>query len=79
MIQNKVMTMLKQGSILRLTVRQASTASEPAKTCLYDFHVASGGKMVDFAGDLVQGVLINHFLFHSSLGHPVLLSILIFV
>ena len=58
MIQNKLMSVLKQGSILRLTVRHASSSSsEPAKTCLYDFHVASGGKMVDFAGDLVQGVL----------------------
>ena len=27
-----------------------SSSEAPAKTCLYDFHVASGGKMVDFAG-----------------------------
>jgi len=28
----------------------ATSAVKSAKTCLYDFHVANGGKMVDFAG-----------------------------
>ena len=33
------------------TFRTLSSASKgPARTCLYDFHVENGGKMVDFAG-----------------------------
>merc|ERR1712013_614285 len=35
--------------IQRFSVRFSSSEG-PLKTCLYDFHVASGGKMVDFAG-----------------------------
>ena len=35
----------------RATRQMSSSAhSEPAKTCLYQFHVDNGGKMVDFAG-----------------------------
>ena len=44
-----------------------STESEgPKKTCLYDFHVAQGGKMVDFAGYLMpvqygkEGIAASH-------------------
>ena len=50
MIQNTLSALIKQssGGVAKLFVRNAS--SEPARTCLYDFHVASGGKMVDFAG-----------------------------
>jgi aminomethyltransferase len=39
----------------------------PVKTCLYDFHVAHGGKIVDFAGFLMpvqykdQGIQESHF------------------
>jgi len=33
-------------------VREASSGS-PLKTCLYDFHLGAGGKMVDFAGYLM--------------------------
>ena len=38
----------------------------PKKTCLYDFHVAHGGKMVDFAGYLMpvqygkEGIAASH-------------------
>ena len=38
----------------------------PQKTCLYDFHVAHGGKMVDFAGYLMpvqygkEGIAASH-------------------
>ena len=28
----------------------SSDVKEPARTCLYQFHVDNGGKMVDFAG-----------------------------
>ncbi len=37
----------------RLLSSRESTP-EPQKTCLYDFHVENGGKMVDFAGYLVS-------------------------
>lgn len=39
---------------------------EPKKTCLYDFHVVNGGKMVDFAGYLMpvqygkEGIAASH-------------------
>merc|ERR1712106_862105 len=36
-----------------LGVREASSSSAPLKTCLYDFHLGAGGKMVDFAGYLM--------------------------
>ena len=50
MYNNTLAFLIKQSSsgIAKLFVRNAS--SEPIKTCLYDFHVGSGGKMVDFAG-----------------------------
>jgi len=50
MLQKSLVSLLTQGSntIRQITVRHAS--GQPLKTCLYDFHVASGGKMVDFAG-----------------------------
>ena len=31
-------------------VSRFGSGPPPARTCLYDFHVASGGKMVEFAG-----------------------------
>ena len=37
-------------SVGRTAVRQQSTATELARTCLYDLHLDRGGKMVDFAG-----------------------------
>lgn len=56
MLETKLATVLGQG-ILRRNVPEFvkinlrnSSSDTPAKTCLYDFHVASGGKMVDFAG-----------------------------
>ena len=56
MLENKLVSKLGLGILKRnglgfvkLSVRNSS-AEAPAKTCLYDFHVASGGKMVDFAG-----------------------------
>jgi len=55
-LENKLVSMLGQSmlkrtclSSLKLSARNSSSDA-PAKTCLYDFHVASGGKMVDFAG-----------------------------
>ena len=54
-VQKSVNTIDRMGSrffpVLR-QVRSASTGSAPAalKTCLYDFHVENGGKMVEFAG-----------------------------
>ena len=49
MIPRKLISsLLKQTGNVKISVRFNS--SEPLKTCLYDFHVASGGKMVDFAG-----------------------------
>ncbi|XP_059088911.1 aminomethyltransferase, mitochondrial-like [Tigriopus californicus] len=38
--------------VIALT-RQYGSSSTPRATCLYDFHVAQGGKMVDFAGYLM--------------------------
>ncbi|XP_059486523.1 aminomethyltransferase, mitochondrial [Neocloeon triangulifer] len=50
-----------------LAVRQAATeaADGPRKTCLYDFHVKRGGRMVDFAGFLLpvqytEGMSASH-------------------
>ena len=37
------------SDVLKHWVRHSSSEG-PLKTCLHDFHVASGGKMVDFAG-----------------------------
>ena len=53
-LQKSVSSIDRMGSrflpVLR-QVRSASTGSVlPAKTCLYDFHVENGGKMVEFAG-----------------------------
>lgn len=36
-----------QTSLIRLS---SSQNTAPKKTCLFDFHVEQGGKMVDFAG-----------------------------
>jgi len=56
MLETRLATVLGQG-ILRRNAPESvkiglrnSSSETPAKTCLYDFHVASGGKMVDFAG-----------------------------
>ena len=35
------------------TAYASSSATPPKRTCLYDFHVANGGKIVDFAGWLM--------------------------
>lgn len=45
----------RSNSIKLLIVRTAATTSStpPKKTCLYDFHVSHGGKIVDFAGWLM--------------------------
>eukprot|EP00095_Tigriopus_kingsejongensis_P000803 maker-scaffold629_size122686-snap-gene-0.26 protein:Tk00803 transcript:maker-scaffold629_size122686-snap-gene-0.26-mRNA-1 annotation:"PREDICTED: aminomethyltransferase " len=56
-----------------LSLRLASSAAQ--KTCLYDFHVAKGGKMVDFAGYLMPvqyeglGIAASHIhtRTHSSI------------
>lgn len=54
----------KQGHLI---IRAASTSSGISKkTCLYDFHVENGGKMVDFAGYLLpvnygsHGIAASH-------------------
>jgi len=57
MREKLLLTKLGQAGVLgrnfpqfvKYLVRNSSSEA-PAKTCLYDFHVASGGKMVDFAG-----------------------------
>ena len=41
---------LKQNGNCAVKISVRFNSSEPLKTCLYEFHVASGGKMVDFAG-----------------------------
>ena len=47
-------------------VRSLASSSEAKKTCLYDFHVAQGGKIVDFAGYLLpiqygkEGIAASH-------------------
>lgn len=47
--------LLKLGNLrVAEQIRLASAAtSPPKKTCLYDFHVVNGGKIVDFAGWLM--------------------------
>ena len=49
MIQSKLARGIKQSSECLISLRNVS--SQPARTCLHDFHVSQGGKMVDFAGD----------------------------
>jgi len=43
-----VVAVQKTTSAKRCLSEQAT--AKPSRTCLYDFHVANGGKMVDFAG-----------------------------
>ena len=44
----------------------SAAAASPKKTCLYDFHVSQGGKLVDFAGYLLpiqygkEGISASH-------------------
>lgn len=44
----------------------SASAAAPKKTCLYDFHVSQGGKLVDFAGYLLpiqygkEGISASH-------------------
>ncbi|XP_046387721.1 aminomethyltransferase, mitochondrial [Ischnura elegans] len=53
----------KQGHLI---IRSASNAASSKKTCLHDFHVEHGGKMVDFAGYLLpvqygsHGIAASH-------------------
>lgn len=43
-------TLQRWFPVLVAGARSYSSSSPPAKTCLYDFHVEKGGKMVSFAG-----------------------------
>ena len=55
MISRKLISsLLKQTGNCHVKISVRFNSSEPLKTCLYDFHVASGGKMVDFAGLLTM-------------------------
>ena len=65
------LTLLKSHQRLIVNGLQACHLSQdanpgPKKTCLYDFHVANGGKMVDFAGYLMpvqygkEGIAASH-------------------
>ena len=47
-LKNLIISNLNQKSAISTT--SMVFANEPKKTCLYDFHVAHGGKIVDFAG-----------------------------
>ena len=54
MISKKLISsLLKQTGNCHVKISVRFNSSEPLKTCLYDFHLASGGKMVDFAGLLM--------------------------
>ncbi|TRY61672.1 hypothetical protein TCAL_07977 [Tigriopus californicus] len=65
--------------VIALT-RQYGSSSTPRATCLYDFHVAQGGKMVDFAGYLMPvqyeglGIAASHL--HTRQGLDVTLEYL---
>ncbi len=47
---SKSKVLLRVGSMTPSSQRALSTQSKPSRTCLFNFHVRHGGKMVDFAG-----------------------------
>ena len=73
MISRKLISsLLNQTGNCNVKISVRFNSSEPLKTCLYDFHVASGGKMVDFAGLLMMlmfdtdNVFSAHVLTHQA-------------